>query len=563
MPLLKTLLCQVLLLASFTSQAQLAAFPGAKGFGKFSVGGRGGEVIFVTNLNNDGVGSLRFACESQGPRTVIFKTGGTINLNSAIEITNPNITIAGQTAPGGGICLRMNDSNTTGHLQALIAILADDVIIRGIRFRAGPSFSDSNVQIYDCLDIWDGENIIVDHCSFTWGDDENIAIWSDLPNETPKKITVQNSIIGQALKRQEGANTSRGYGMLVGGSVGATEVSIVGNLFIHNTQRNPLLKSEQSSIFEVYNNVVYNYGFFGTDFSDDVQVNLLSNYYLPGTNTSTNRYEALISQQALLYADGNIGPNRPDNSQAHWDIVGFNGTIPPAGYCESPAPLSFQSATPFTTIPDDLESAENSYNHILNSSNVGASFKLSESGNGEIVSNLDEVDLALIQNLINNNGSSIFDTDIGSTIQYPILDAGTATLDSDSDGMPDVWESNCGLNLNDPNDRNGIASNNYTNLENYLNNVSCSISSPALIVNQDDIQILPNPFSDKIIVDGNFNNYEIKILDISGQTVLDLSGVSTPIEIDLTQLGIGIYFIYIQNQSNNQLMVQKIIKDLE
>jgi len=543
-------------------QAQLPAFPNAKGFGKFSVGGRGGEVIFVTNLNDNGPGSFRAACEIFGPRTVIFKIGGTITLNSTIEIVNSNITIAGQTAPGGGICLKMNDAITSGNLQATLAVITDDVIIRGLRFRAGPSNPQTTIQINDCLDIWDGENIIIDHCSFTWGNDENIAIWSDLPNEHPQKITIQKSIIGQGLQKLDtGGNITRGFGMLVGGSTGPTDISIIENLFIHNAQRNPLLKSEQPSFFEMYNNVIYNYGFFGTDLAEDVNVNLISNLYLAGNNTSTNRYEVLIKEQASLYVEGNIGIHRPNNILPDWDIVGFNGIIAPNGYAESPAPVTFQSNVPFLPISNEIVSSDETYDNLITTMDIGASFKLSETGSGEFINNLDEVDFNLIQDLINNSGQSIFDTDIGSTIQYPVLEGGVAPLDSDNDGMPDLWEENCGLNINDPTDRNEIAFNNYTNLENYLNNVSCNINS-SIVVNEDYIQISPNPFIDKIIVDGDFNNYLIKVLDANGQTVTDLTNASAPIEIDLTELGNGIYFILVQSQTHNKLIVQKIIKGL-
>ncbi len=538
--------------------AQTLAFPEATGFGRFSEGGRGGEVIFVTNLDDNGPGSLREACEADGPRTIIFKVGGTISLNSTIEIQNPFITIAGQTAPGGGICLRMATENNFGHLQATLAILADHVIIRGIRFRAGPSLSPPEIEVFDCLDIWDGENIIIDHCSFTWGEDENIAIWSSYPNETPQKITIQKSIIGQGLMKLSDGELTRGFGLLVGGTIGADQLSIIDNLFIHNLQRNPLLKTEQTVVNEMYNNIIYNYGFFGTDLSDDVNLNLVGNMFIPGVNTSTNRYEVLIQQEALLYVESNIGPNRMDDSALEWDIVGFNGTIPPDGYAESPAPLSFQSETPFTEIPQNLLSADEAYAELIATMDIGASYKLSETGDGTFVTNSDEIDLGLIEDLINKTGSSIFDFDIGSTVQYPELATGIAPSDSDEDGMPDMWENSCGLDINDPSDRNIIASNNYTNLENYLNGVSCNVTNTEEILDM-KISFSPNPTNGIIKLSGEFDGeHDLKIYDVNGKLILMRKIRNADQMLDLSELAEGSYFISIDGiKESMKLMIQK------
>ena len=537
----------ILLFLDFTIKAQLLAFPEAQGFGKSAIGGRGGDVLFVTNLNDSGPGSLREACAASGPRTIIFTLGGTITLDSTIQIMNAHITIAGQTAPGGGICIRMNPESTSGILQATIAILADHVIIRGIRFRAGPNTAVANIQIHDCLDIWDGEHIILDHCSFTWGEDENIAIWSDSPNERPRKITIQNSIIGQGLQKLDNGNITRGFGMLVGGSTGADEVSIINNLFIHNAQRNPLLKSEQSSVFELQNNVIYNYGFLGTDLSDDVKVNLLSNYYAPGNNTLRSRYEVLIQGDASLYADGNVGPHRPSESFPEWDIVGFNGTIPPAAYSESPAPLNFQSNNPFTPIDNDISSAEEALNNIIVDMDVGANYRLDESGG--LLNNLDDVDEQLIRDIINNTGTTIFDTDIGSSVEYPNLEKGVASIDLDQDGMPDIWEEKCGLDPSNPADRNQIAINGYTHLENYLNGVNL-LTTSVDDVSIENIKAYPNP-SDGIlhIVNNNSEKETIIFYDNMGRKVYEAEINEELTELNISMLRSGIYLM--RNTSSN------------
>lgn len=544
----------ILLFLDFTIKAQLLAFPEAQGFGKYAIGGRGGDVIFVTNLNDSGAGSLREACAASGPRTIIFTLGGTITLDSTIQIMNAHITIAGQTAPGGGICLRMNPESTSGNLQATLAILTDHVIIRGLRFRAGPNTTLSNIQIHDCLDIWDGEHIILDHCSFTWGEDENITIWSDSPDERPRKITIQNSIIGQGLQKLDNGNITRGFGMLVGGSTGGDEVSIINNLFIHNAQRNPLLKSEQSSVFELQNNVVYNYGFFGTDLSDDVKVNLLSNYYVPGNNTLRNRYEVLIQGDASLYAAGNIGPHRPSESFPEWDIVGFNGTIPPAAYAESPAPLSFQSNSPFAPIDDDILSAEEALNNVIVDMDVGANYRIDESGG--FMNNLDDVDVQLIRDMINNTGTTIFDTDIGNSVHYPNLDEGVASVDSDSDGMPDVWEEKCGLDPSNPSDRNQTAINGYTQLENYINGVNL-ITTSVDDVSLENIKAYPNPTDGILHILYNSSEKDTIIFyDIMGQKVYEAKIDKERTELNISMLRNGIYLM--RNSSSNWF--KKIVK---
>ena len=160
------------------------AFPGAEGFGAKSVGGRGGKVIEVTNLNDSGSGSLRAAIAASGPRTVVFRVGGTIELKSRIQVENPYLTIAGQTAPGGGITLK-NGSNEKDTLY----ILTHDVVVRYLRVRPGPGGDADGVGVGT-----NASNVVLDHCSVSWAVDENLGVSS-----TAKNVSIQWSIIAEGL----------------------------------------------------------------------------------------------------------------------------------------------------------------------------------------------------------------------------------------------------------------------------------------------------------------------------------------------------------------------------
>ena len=208
-------------------QQELRAFPGAAGFGANALGGRGGRALMVTNLNDSGPGSLRAAIEAEGPRTVIFRVAGTIELKTRIDIANPYITIAGQTAPGGGITLKIDPNYTRSPLR----ILTHDVILRYIRSRPGPSTAESD--ILDALTIPSGHDIIVDHCSFSWATDEVVNTWNDVHD-----ITIQWSIISEGLNDSTHPKGPHSKGMLIG-SEGAERISVHHNLFAHNRKRNP------------------------------------------------------------------------------------------------------------------------------------------------------------------------------------------------------------------------------------------------------------------------------------------------------------------------------------
>src|SRR5215471_5276536 len=226
----------------FAQPAPLA-LPGAEGFGAQTPGGRGGRVWFVRNLNDEGPGSFRAVVTAQGPRIVIFRVGGLITLKSPIKITEPFLTIAGQTAPGDGICLRGSE----------ISILTHDVIARYLRFRPG----DISGGEVDALNIMGASrDVIVDHCSATWSIDECLS-----PSGAISNVTVQWCLIAEGLNRSIHSKGSHGYGSLARASGGVT---LHHNLWAHNEERNPRLGDNYGRgtppTFDFRNNVMYDWG---------------------------------------------------------------------------------------------------------------------------------------------------------------------------------------------------------------------------------------------------------------------------------------------------------------
>jgi len=314
----KTVLASLLVaipvgLISSSSLALAApAFPGAEGFGANSIGGRGGTVIEVTNLNNSGPGSLRAAVEASGPRIVVFRVSGTIILKTGLTILNPYITIAGQTAPGGGITLRNDRSNGAPTLD----IRTHDVIIRYIRMRTGPGGDDS-LLIYTSP----AYNVMIDHISASWGVDENVNIWGNV-----RDVTIQWSIISEGLKNSthpEGDPGGHSMGFLVGS--GSRNISFHHNVLAHNDARNPKWDgSHEQAVYDFVNNVIYNWGAYATAVSGNAKTNVVGNYYKRGSDssgyTSLGRREVIRWQDDpgwSLLIEGNVGPTCPVDKDLH------------------------------------------------------------------------------------------------------------------------------------------------------------------------------------------------------------------------------------------------------
>jgi pectate lyase len=411
----------------------IPAFPGAQGFGSETPGGRGGAVVEVTNLNDTGPGSLRRALEgTTGPRTVVFRVGGTIELQRAIELQESNsyVTVAGHTAPGGGIALK--------NYGLVLRDGVHDVVIRFLRVRPGtanpagiPGSSIDGISL-----VGNGSHVhdvVIDHCSMSWSIDENAAAWQWVTG-----VTFQWSILaeGSLTGHPSGPHS---MGMLVGDDDRIT-ISVHHSLFAHNAGRNPRISSAARMDFR--NNVVYNWqDCDAAFFTDGAEVNFVNNRYLPGPSTPACSHLLRLASGARLFMEGNWGPFCPSGCADDWDL-GVAGAVSSS---RAEAPFAVPSVT---TSPTSI--LEGFVVPI-----VGATLPAQ-----------DAADARIVQEVLSRTGT------IGIGGDYPALDPGVAPPDTDHDGMPDDWELAHGLDPNDPADGNGdLDGDGYTNLEAYLNDI--------------------------------------------------------------------------------------------
>lgn len=418
---------------AYTQKSALPAFPGAEGYGAYTPGGRGGKVFVVTNLNDSGQGSFREACGAEEPRIVVFNVSGIIDLQTPIMITNPYITIAGQTAPGDGICLKRRELNIFTH----------DVVVRYIRSRPGDI---SGVEL-DAISVGkDAHDVILDHCSANWSVDECLS-----PSGAIYNVTVQWCLIGQSLQKSVHKKGAHGFGSLVRGIGGIT---LHHNLWINNTARNPRLGDNYNKppwpTIDVRNNVMYNWSQMVSGMTGgNVSANYVSNYLRPGPNSS-NRAPIILTETSKVkfYVEGNIVEGRPQFTQKPEAM--FEAGV------EKGLKLFEIMDKPFKTAPVKTTSAEVAYKQVL--AHVGVSRPVRDS-----------IDVWLIHQVRTNTGKMIdSQNEIGG---WPVYVPAQPRLDTDADGMPDDWERTNGLNPRDPKDSAKPAKGKlgYTNIEVYMN----------------------------------------------------------------------------------------------
>ncbi len=440
--LLAAFVCALLLGGSVfvaDTMARVPAFPGAEGSGRFATGGRGGEVYEVNNLNNSGPGSIVDAV-SQGNRTIVFRVSGTIPLGSTILEPKSNTTIAGQTAPGDGICIK-------GRIH--IKDFVHDIIIRYIRVRVDAGAANSSG---DAIDIDEGSNIIIDHVTASYSRDEGISC-----QETSDKVTVQWCIISEALTYE-----SHSYGSLIRGDYGDTK-TYHHNLYAHNNSREPRPGNYTASAtdpeglhFDFRNNVIYNWKGNYAGYNDDTSMvsryNFIGNAYIPGSESTTGYGNKVFRERDKVgygyFADNSYDGSVPSDP---WSLVYFHSSMTSSDINAYKARSYLVPMEPVTTT-----SPAQAKTDVL--SGAGASFP-----------KRDIIDTRIVNDVLNKTGYSIVDTSAQPEGGWPTLNSTAAPTDTDHDGMSDAWESLHGLNPNNAADRNGYSLNaDYTNLEVYL-----------------------------------------------------------------------------------------------
>ena len=426
----------LVLSCSSIAQQKVIAFPGAEGFGKYTTGGRGGKIIIVTNLNDEGPGSLRAAIMQKGPRIIVFAISGNIELASALEIKNDDITIAGQSAPGDGICIK----------NYPVRIEANNVIARFMRFRMG----DETAQQDDSFNGTKGkENILIDHCSVSWATDECASFYHNT------NFTLQWCIISESLNKSVHEKGDHGYGGIWGGM----NASFHHNLLASHNSRMPRFSGSSTTpnsseeLVDFRNNVIYNWMNNNIYGGEKGRYNVVNNYYKPGPATSSTKiwfinpsapYGKFFLSGNYLFSKGEVNQN---------NIKGMKADHPDSAVVSIAFGVESTSDQP----------AEKAYSLVLK--NAGASLCR------------DAVDARIIEEV--KTGKSTFgkkkngiidsQKDVGG---WPLLKTSAPEKDSDSDGIPDEWETKNKLNPNDPGDAiTQTIDSKYNNIEVYLNSL--------------------------------------------------------------------------------------------
>jgi len=437
------------------------AFPGAEGYGKYSTGGRGGQVYIVTTLADDGPGSLRAAVNGKGPRIIVFALSGTIHLESPLRIKD-NTTIAGQSAPGDGICLADHP----------VSLAGDNIIIRYLRFRMGDRYQSQKGKVDgsggdDAFGGMKRKHIIIDHCSASWSTDEVFSVYAG------DSTTLQWNIISEPLNYSYHFETGdkdwehHGYGGIWGG----LHLSAHHNLFAHCTNRTPRfngIRQTKTEFVDYRNNVIYNWGSNNIYAGEGGDYNVIANYYKYGPNTSKNARYRMVNpgkrDPDIGFGKWHVSENYMDDakdiSRNNWlgIEIGNGGTE------QDKKSTIIDQPHPAEAMP--TETATAAYESVLQ--HAGASYRR------------DTLDERIVNDVRNRTGRFIdvqggfpHGTAYEQTVNaWPALRTAAAPADADRDGIPDSWEKEKGLNPADPADAVKTTLHSfYTNIEMYLNSL--------------------------------------------------------------------------------------------
>ncbi len=465
-------------------QAKILAFPEAEGGGKFTFGGRGGKVYVVTSLEDNGPGSLREACEKGGPRIIVFNVSGIIRLKTPLIIRAPYVTIAGQSAPGDGVCVAGES----------VWINTHDVLIRHMRFRRGETYVGRRDDAIGGNPVG---NIMIDHVSASWGLDENMSMYRHMYNDSTGKaeekrgtvnITIQNSIFSEALDTWNHA---------FGSTLGGENCTFMRNLWANNAARNPSIG--WNGLFNFYNNVVYNWVHRSIDGGDyQATYNIVNNYFKPGPATPLDQpvsYRILKPESGRsklpyvvfgrAHVKGNVVEGNAKVTANNWDggVQLENKKGDAMTFSEAQpyfAAMSVKEAFPHANFP--VMTAQETYGFVLD--HAGATLPkrdpvdtrvIGDVKNGKPVKLLSNVKLPekdFEHRRLSKDSYKIgIITDISQVGGYPVY-KGTPYKDSDNDGIPDAVEKEMGLNPNDPSDSAKITASGYANIELYLNKLA-------------------------------------------------------------------------------------------
>jgi pectate lyase len=437
------------------------AFPGAEGFGKYTRGGRGGKVMVVKNLNDDGPGSFRQAATAKGPRIIVFAVSGIIHLETPLGIRG-DVTIAGQTAPGDGICLADQPVKLDG----------DNVIVRYLRFRMGDRFQSQKGKVHgsgsdDAFSANRKKNIIIDHCSMSWSTDEVFSVYGG------DSTTLQWNLISEPLNYSYHFETGdtdfehHGYGGIWGGQ----HLSAHHNLIAHCSSRNPRFNGArlgaEEELVHFTNNVIYNWGHNSTYGGEGGRYNMVNNFYKYGPSTSPGVRSRIVNpsldkegRTGKFYVQGNVVDGNATVSRNNWEGIELDKKAPPE------IKRNAVVDQPFPVVALEVQTAEQAYEAVLKG--VGASLRR------------DTLDQRICNDVRNRTGRIIdvqggfpHATPYEQTVNaWPALASAEAPADGDNDGMPDSWEKQNGLNPASPSDAGAFTiSRHYSNIEVYINSL--------------------------------------------------------------------------------------------
>lgn len=548
-------------LASIAQSNNLPAFPSAEGGGKYTTGGRGGQVYYVTSLKDDGtMGTLRAGVENlSGPRIILFKVSGTIQLKSDLKISRPNITIGGQSAPGDGICIRDYSVNIT----------TDNVIIRYIRFRMGDETNQQN----DCLWGRNNKNIIIDHCSITWSTDECASFYDN------ENFTMQWCIVAESLRNSVHGKGAHGYGGIWGGK----KASFHHNLIAHHDSRNPRFNGSRYSNqpelekVDLRNNVIYNWGGNSAYAAEGGNYNIVNNYYKAGPATKSNQDRIIqpypdngsnnqpAGTYGMFYITGNYTSASPSTSNNNWNGVDPHSSFSDYGIIKD----DLKSETPFAIASATTQDPEKAYEKVL--LYAGASL-VRDTVDKRIVHDT-ETGTATVMDGGNGSTNGLIDTQ-AAVGGWPELKSAEAPTDSDEDGIPDDWEAINGLNKSDASDAQlTTVDDEYPNLEVYLNSLVSHISNDqyeggsTTIPTSSDLMTKPG---DKLklaydqstgILQLSHRNIikKVQIFSIKGQLISVFSANQAQIRYQLPTLKNGVFIARIKAEKNEYYSAKFVI----